>query len=82
VPLYFFHVRLGTMLVHDTEGEVFENLSAAKSGADDRSKRLLRSALRLGEIRADGEIEITDESGFTVAALQPAKQAEDIRALP
>jgi hypothetical protein len=43
VPLNFFHVRLGTMLVHDTEGEVFENLSAAKSGADDRSKRLLRS---------------------------------------
>ena len=82
MPLYFFHVRLGTMLVHDTEGAMFEDLSAAKDGADDRSRTLLRSALRLGEIRDDREIEITDEGGFIVAALQAAKRAEDIRSLP
>ena len=66
MPRYFIHVRVGSTLVHDTEGEDFVDLNAAKNAAGVTSRRLLLAALPMEE-PAGRQIEITDELGLTVA---------------
>jgi hypothetical protein len=66
MPRYFVHVRVGSTVVHDTEGEEYADLSAAKSAAAITARGLLRAALGLEEPIAR-QIEITDELGLRVA---------------
>lgn len=71
MPRYFVDVLLGAMLVRDTEDEDFEEMDAARNRAVERFDKLLHASLRLEESWSDGQIEITDECGPTVASAPP-----------
>jgi hypothetical protein len=60
VPRYFVHVRIGSTVVHDTDGEDFDDMSAAKAAAAERSQRMLQGALPQQSNFAVQEIEITE----------------------
>jgi hypothetical protein len=59
MPHYFVDVRLGHIVIHDTEGADFEDLGAANAGAVERSKQVLERALPQLSNSAH-EIEITE----------------------
>jgi hypothetical protein len=60
MPRYFVHVRIGSTVVHDTEGEDFEDMGAASAAAAERSRRVLQRALPQLEVCEVQEIEITE----------------------
>jgi hypothetical protein len=57
---YFVHVHIGSMVVHDTEGEDFEDMSAASAAAAERSRTVLQRALPQQSNFAVQKIEITE----------------------
>ena len=61
MPRYFVHVHIGSTVVHDTEGEDFEDMSAASAAAAERSWRVLQRALPKQSNFAVQEIEITED---------------------
>ena len=60
MPHYFVDVRLGNTVIHDTEGEDFEDLGAASAAALNRSKHVLESALPQLSLSMAPEIEILE----------------------
>ena len=59
MPHYFVDVRLGHIVIHDTEGQDFEDMNAASAAASERSKKVLERALpQLSN--SSHEIEITE----------------------
>ena len=60
MPHYFVDVRLGNTVIHDTEGEDFDDLNAASAAAPDRSRRVLECALPQSRLTEDHEIEIVE----------------------
>ena len=68
MPRYFVHVESGSTVVHDTEGEDFDDLNAAKDAASVMSRRLLSAALQMEEPAGrEADQALTDERGFIVA---------------
>jgi hypothetical protein len=65
MPRYFIDVRVGSTVVHDTDGQDFDDLNVAKNAAAVTSRRLLFAALQMEE-PAGRQIEIRDELGLAV----------------
>jgi hypothetical protein len=47
MPRYFIDIRIGSAVVHDTEGEDFDDLNGAKDAAPISARRLLMAALAI-----------------------------------
>jgi hypothetical protein len=71
---YFFHIRDGDILIEDPDGEEYQSVEAARSGAILSARDLLAARLKSGEILDGQTIEITTADGHVVAIV-PFKDA-------
>jgi hypothetical protein len=66
MPQYFFHVREGSTLSRDTEGQELPNAEAARQEAISASREILGDKLLHGGSLNGRTIEIADETGHIV----------------
>jgi hypothetical protein len=66
MPRYFFHVREGSTLSRDTEGQELPNVEAARQEAVSASREILGDKLLHGGSLNSRTIEIADETGHVV----------------
>jgi hypothetical protein len=66
MPLYFFHVREGSTLHRDTEGQELPDAEAARREAINSSREMLGEKLLHGGALNGRTIEIADETGYVV----------------
>jgi hypothetical protein len=66
MPRYFFHVREGSVLHRDTEGEELADAEAARREAINSSREMLGERLLHGGSLNSRTIEIADETGHIV----------------
>jgi hypothetical protein len=66
MPRYFFHVREGSVLHRDTEGQELPDAEAARTEAISSSREMLGERLLHGGSLNNRTIEIADETGHVV----------------
>jgi len=66
MPRYFFHVREGSELTRDTEGQELANTEAARAEAICTGREMLGEKLLHGGRLNNRQIEIADETGHVV----------------
>jgi hypothetical protein len=66
MPHYYFHVREGSELSKDTEGQDLPNVEAARKEAISASREMLGEKLLHGGSLNHRTIEIADETGHVV----------------
>jgi len=66
MPRYFFHVREGSELSRDTEGQDLPDVEAARREAISTSREILSEKLLHGGSLNHRTIEIADETGHVV----------------
>jgi hypothetical protein len=66
MPRYFFHVREGSVLHRDTEGQELADAEAARREAISSSREMLGEKLLHGGSLNGRNIEIADETGHVV----------------
>jgi len=66
MPRYFFHVREGSTLHRDTEGQELPDAEAARREAINSSREMLGEKLLHGGALNGRTIEIADETGYVV----------------
>jgi hypothetical protein len=66
MPLYYFHVREGSTLSRDVEGQDLPNADAARREAIATSREILGEKLLHGGSLDHRTIEISDETGHVV----------------
>lgn len=66
MPHYFFHVREGSDLNRDVEGQDFPDVEAARREAFNSVREILGEKLLHGGALNHRSIEIADETGFVV----------------
>lgn len=66
MPRYFFHVREGSELTRDTEGQELANTEAARAEAISTGREMLGEKLLHGGRLNNRQIEIADETGHVV----------------
>lgn len=70
MPRYFLHVKDGSGLTHDPEGEELGDLAAAQQEAAAAARDLMAECLRKGEpLGVHREVVIDDQSGDMVATV-------------
>lgn len=75
MPRYFLHVRNGSDLLQDPDGQEFDDLAAARQEATEAARILMAECLRSGQPLGLGkEMAIADENGVVVATV-PFKDA-------
>ena len=72
MPHYYFHVREGSELSKDTEGQDLPNVEAARKEAISASREMLGEKLLHGGSLNHRTIEIADETGHVVDVLYQA----------
>ena len=66
MPRYYFHVREGSTLHRDTEGQELPDAEAARREAINSSREMLSEKLLHGGSLNNRNIEIADETGHVV----------------
>jgi hypothetical protein len=66
MPRYYFHVREGTEVSRDAEGQDLPNADAARTEAVNASREMLGEKLLHGGSLNHRQIEIADETGHVV----------------
>ncbi|HVW75703.1 MAG TPA: hypothetical protein VHC39_18850 [Rhizomicrobium sp.] len=66
MPRYFFHIREGSDLNRDVEGQVFPNVEAARGEAINSIREIMGEKLLHGGALNHRSIEIADETGHVV----------------
>jgi hypothetical protein len=67
MPRYFFHVRDGSVLIDDPDGEDMATFEAVQEEAMEGARDILREAVHAGMAASlNKQIEVVDESGATV----------------
>jgi hypothetical protein len=66
MPRYFFHVREGSSLSRDEEGQELPNVEAARREAINSAREILGEKLLHGGSLNHRSIEIADETGYVV----------------
>ena len=66
MPRYFFHVREGSELTRDTEGQELANTEAARAEAISTGREMLGEKLLHGGRLNNRQIAISDETGHVV----------------
>ena len=66
MPRYFFHIREGSELSRDAEGQILPNVEAARREAIAASREILGEKLLHGGSLNHRTIEIADETGHVV----------------
>jgi len=66
MPRYFFHVREGSVLHRDMEGQELPDAEAARREAISSSREMLSEKLLHGGSLNNRNIEIADETGYVV----------------
>ncbi len=66
MPRYFFHVREGSDLSRDTEGQILPNAEAARREAISSGREMVGEKLLHGGALSSRQIEIVDETGRVV----------------
>ena len=66
MPRYFFHVREGSTLNRDAEGQELPDVEAARKEASSASREILGEKLLHGGSLDSRTIEIADETGHIV----------------
>jgi hypothetical protein len=66
MPRYFFHVREGSELSRDTEGQEMADTKAARAEAISAGREILGETLLHGGSLNHRQIEIADETGHVV----------------
>lgn len=66
MPRYYFHVREGSVLNRDTEGQELPDAEAARLEAISSSREMLGEKLLHGGSLNNRSIEIADETGHVV----------------
>lgn len=72
MPRYYFHVREGSELSRDTEGQEMPNAEAARKEAISASREILGEKLLHGGSLNHRTIEIADETGRVVDVVTSA----------
>ena len=63
MPLYYFHVRDGAVLLEDKDGTVLPDLEAAQAEARASAREIAADCLRANQAIDGRKIEIVDEAG-------------------
>ena len=64
MPVFFLHLRNGTEVTEDLEGEIFDDLASAKREALQGAREIMADHLRYGEaLGVRREFVISDEVG-------------------
>lgn len=66
---YFFHIRHGERLIEDPDGQEFEDPAAALAEARRAAKDLVILAIQADRTVDDGSIEVHDDAGSLVGAV-------------
>jgi hypothetical protein len=66
MPRYYFHVREGSEISHDREGQELPDVEAARREAINANREILGEKLLHGGALNSRTIEIADESGHIV----------------
>lgn len=75
MPRFFLHVRNGSELVEDPDGEEFDTLAAAEREAEAAARDLMAERLRCGlSMDVDREMVISAEDG-AIASTIPFRRA-------
>jgi len=72
MPRFFFHVRDGSDLSRDEEGQEFSSAEAARREAVSSSREMLGERILHGGSLNHRQIEITDETGHVVDVITTA----------
>lgn len=67
MPMFFFHVRQGDVLVEDPDGSNLADLAAALSEAHEDVRILIAERIKAGTAIHPWKLEVTDEVGLTLA---------------
>lgn len=70
MPRYFFHVHEGTQVSHDREGQILDDLGAARQEAVNTARELVGERLLHGGAVNGRKIEIVDEEGRLLAVVE------------
>ena len=70
MPHYYFHVREGSELSKDTEGQDLPNVEAARKEAISASREMLGEKLLHGGSLNHRTIEIADETGLEIGKIK------------
>jgi hypothetical protein len=67
MPLYFFHIKEGDDVLHDTEGVDHPDLEAARAEAIESIRQIVGDAVMFGSpLRLDREMLVVDDAGDTL----------------
>ena len=80
MPRYFFHVREGSALHRDTEGQELPDAEAARREAISSGREMLGEKLLHGGALDSRTIEIADETGHVVDVVNVQRRAVPGRA--
>jgi hypothetical protein len=78
MPTYYFHVRSGSELIRDQEGQELASLEDARAEALGSARDLLAEGARVGADRSAWAVLVADEAGGTLAEV-PLSLAADRR---
>jgi hypothetical protein len=70
MPRYFFHIREGSDLSRDTEGQELPDTEAARAEAINSGREILSEKLLHGGSLDHRQIEIADETGHVVDVIR------------
>src|SRR5262245_3068113 len=77
MPLFFFHLRDGTKLIHDPEGVCLPDISSARAEASQSARELItQSIISSAHLGLERQFEITNDTGETIAIV-PFNEAVD-----
>jgi hypothetical protein len=76
MPIYYFHVRSGSELMRDPEGQEFASLEEARAEALGSARDLLAEGAGTGVDRSAWAVLVADEAGTTLAEVSLARAAE------
>lgn len=70
MPHYFLHLRDGSELFEDPEGQMFHDLAAAEHEATEGAREAMADRLRFGQpLGAHREIVVSDSEGRAVSTV-------------
>lgn len=69
MPIFYFHVRAGNLMIHDEEGLDVPHLDDAREEALQSARDLLSAGDLAGEDRRDWAVLVADASGHIVLTL-------------
>jgi hypothetical protein len=70
MPHYFLHLRDGSHLSEDPEGQMFDDLAAAEREATEGAREVMADSLRFGQpLGVHREIVVSDDAGRTVSTV-------------